>query len=246
MRYSIICILLLFIISFFSCAETNYEETNHEEKECKVKGIVIDCNKAKVYNAFLEKEAIINSTFEENAPAIEFEDALKLRKDIIAFYDKNQSILDQVHDKIKDSVTVMPLKQVLEMRKGEIQYFEDQIKEREATAAFMKNVQVSTYKVDTSLYEGSKKRSYLVMKVTNNSDRTITGVNISKNYIVDNELKKPKNPTLFLFTHDQLSPSPPISEDAHLLPGHTLTLYFETSKREKAQPEIISFSFSDS
>jgi len=111
--------------------------------------------------------------------------------------------------------------------------------DREKMNALLEKLSISTYEKDTLLSSFGSTEHLLVMQINNTSDKTITSIAIEKNYQIDGKMQRASVPTYYIFTADQIHPTP---ETAELLPGSRLTLTFKTSADKKAMPVIVDIS----
>lgn len=220
---------------FTSCASNE-----NETEPCDVLGVTIDCEKSTIYNKLLAINEEINNTFEDGAAPLTLEEELKLRKDFVDHYQKNQKMIEAIYSSIKDSIGAsFPPEELFKMRSNEVEHFKKKMDDREKTNALLKNLSISTYEKDTLLSGYGSTEHYLVMQINNTSDKTITSIAIEKNYQIDGKMQRASVPTYYIFTPDQIHPTP---ETAELLPGSRLTLTFKTSTDKKAMPTIVDIS----
>lgn len=211
-------------------------------EECKIGNVTIECEKADLYKDFLQKEQAINNTFDKFAKRLSLSENLELRKDIVQFYESNNAELQSVYENIKDSVfgSRSP-KEIFEMRNEEINYFSQEIEEREEAKDFINKLSISELKLDTAFYEDGEKFVFWKMNIHNTSDSTITGVLVDKIFEIDGELERPDQPTHYMLSKDMIAPTP--IDDPIVRPNDTLILTFDYSKKGTPKPEVLKFFF---
>lgn len=222
------------VFLFFASCEMN--------ENCEIGNVAIDCEKADVYNTFVQKEQAINSTFDKFAKRLSIAENLELRKDIVQYYEQNNVELQSVYEMIKDSIfgSRSP-KEIFEMRNEEINYFSGEMEKRAESKVFIKTLNISELKLDSTLYEGGDSYVFWEMKIHNTSDSTITGVLVDKIYEVNGEMILPDNPTSYLLSKDMIAPTP--MGDPVVRPNDTLILTFDYSKEGMPKPDILRFFF---
>ncbi len=220
---------------FTSCT-SNTTEAN----SCEVLGVSVDCEKSEVYNKMLAINEEINQTFEEGAEPLSLEEELALREKFVEHYKKNEKTIEGLYASIKDSLrATFPPEELLKMRTGEVEHFKKEMISREKTQALLESLSIDTFEKDTLLPGYDTKKRRLILQIRNTSDKTITSIEIEKNYKSGGKVHRASVPTYYIFTTDQIYPTP---ETAELAPGSKLTLTFETSEAQKAMPEIVSIT----
>lgn len=236
MSYHRLILASALAFGFFTSCTSNENET----ESCDVLGVTVDCEKSKIYNKLLAINEEINKTFEDGAAPLTLEEELKLREDFVDLYQKNQKMIEAAYSSIKDSIGAsFPPEELFKMRSNEVEHFKKKMVDREKTNALLETLSISTYEKDTLISEYGSTEHYLVMQINNTSDKTITSIAIEKNYQIDGEMQRASVPTYYIFTTDQIHPTP---ETAELLPGSRLTLTFKTSTDQKAIPTIVDIS----
>lgn len=235
---------LIPVIMIMLCACSSAEE-NEITEPCKVENLELGCDSADVYNRFLEMEEAINTTFDEESTVISYEDRLQMRRDVTAYYSKNEKILDAVYQSLKkEASTHFDPAEINKMRAEEIALFEKNLLVRDEARAFLEEVEFSQYETDTTMYEYAGEKHYLILKIKNTSDKTVSSLVVSKNMEIDGEMHYQTTPTTYLFMPEQLSPRPADEGSVAVLePGQTLFLSFETNDEKKAKPEIVGVTF---
>lgn len=219
---------------------TSCTSNENETESCDVLGVTVDCEEGAIYNKLLTLNEEINNTFEDGAEPLTLEEELKLREAFVDHYQTNQKMIEAVYSSIKDSIGAsFPPEELFKMRSNEVEHFKKKMVDREKMNALLETLSISTYEKDTLLSSYGSTEHLLVMQINNTTDKTITSIAVEKNYQIDGKMQRASVPTYYIFTTDQIHPTP---ETAELLPGSKLTLTFKTSSEKKAIPVIVDIS----
>lgn len=208
---------------------------------CMLNEKEVNCRLLEMYNELMVIEGKINETFADNAPEITFEEEYGLRESWVTLYDsKKDSMIEAI--KIFGS-NGFSSEQLYKMRSEEFEYFKTQKVERAKFAEFAKQLSINEVTKDTAFYEGSEPEKYLIWTITNNSDSTINGFYIKKQYLENGKSVKKSSFTNYFFSEEQLNPKPAEGTEAYLLPGGSVVLSFELSDNVIIKPELVSANF---